>query len=660
MDNHSKNDSTNATKPLLIPNISSSYNNGELQITNSNKSCIKRDTQRVLKRGVSIKEENEKDEKDWELVPPDGGWGWLVLLGSTLVNIIVPGTVKSFGVLFVEFLEAFNTSQVAASWIPALCYFLYSSLGPLSGILSLKYSYRTVTLIGGTCAALGMILSSWAQSIPYLYVSYGILVGTGAGLAFPPTVYIVTNYFVKKRGLANGICISGSAFGSIILPPLLRFLLEVYDYRDTVLIMGAITLNTWVAALFFDPVEKHMKKVKKGAEEDEEDCEIEDSNVASDKYIGTIDNSASLQLLQTGHSFLENQDDFNNSFVRSVSSAAVPSYKEQIDSRERKISVPNSKDIVRARIGHNDSKNQLHMSGTLQSVPEKANTPVFQSQSRITPIRRSRSGAPRRNASTSSFQYISTPYHGSTLTLQPEQFASSFSLRSSSVKGKGDALEEKKSLFDLSLLKDPLYLIILISNATNAISYTNFFILLPSYALDVGYDKTKGTMLIPIVSAFDLIGRIGGSALSDISSFPKEWYFIGGLLISGVSLAALPFSANYIILSTFCAVFGLASGVYVGITTVIMADLLGTEKIQSSYGISLFVNGVLQLIGPPICGLWFEIDRSYTSMFFWLGLILIAGASLWIFYPFIKKKDKSKELDTMVKKSTLKSDLENC
>jgi MFS family permease len=56
-------------------------------------------------------------------------------------------------------------------------------------------------------------------------------VGIGAGLAFPPTVYIVTSYFVRLRGLANGFCISGSSLGSIILPPVLTKMLEVYDVR---------------------------------------------------------------------------------------------------------------------------------------------------------------------------------------------------------------------------------------------------------------------------------------------------------------------------------------------------------------------------------------------------------------------------------------------
>lgn len=82
-----------------------------------------------------------KDTQEYELVPPDGGWGWLILAGSTLVNILVPGTVKSFGVLFVEFLEAFDASPATAAWIPALCYFLYSSLGQYALIVSMAFLF---------------------------------------------------------------------------------------------------------------------------------------------------------------------------------------------------------------------------------------------------------------------------------------------------------------------------------------------------------------------------------------------------------------------------------------------------------------------------------------------------------------------------------------
>lgn len=202
-------------------------------------------------------------------------------------------------------------------------------------------------------------------------------------------------------------------------------------------------------------------------------------------------------------------------------------------------------------------------------------------------------------------------------------------------------------LFDISLLKDPLYLIILISNATNAISYTNFIILLPFYAMKLDFDKNSGAMLLSLVSALDLVGRMGGSALSDLTKFPKSWYFVGGLFVSGVSLALMPFFKQYWVIAAFCAVFGLASGTYVGITAIVMADMLGEERLQSTYGISLFVNGILQLVGPPICGVWFEATQSFVSLFCSLGIILAVGSSLWAFVPCIKKPvaDKSDSED---------------
>ncbi|XP_065165144.1 monocarboxylate transporter 9 [Atheta coriaria] len=591
------------------------------------------------KKEVAIVIKNN-DKKDWKLVPPDGGWGWLVLLGATMVNVLVPGTVKSFGVLFVEFLEVFQASPATAAWIPALCYFLYSSLGPVSSILSLKYSYRTVTILGGTCAALGMILSYFANSVTFLYLSYGVLVGTGAGLSFPPTVYIVTSYFVRYRGLANGLCISGSAIGSIILPPLLRVLLEIYDYRGAVLLMGGITLNVLAAALLYHPVEDHMKRVPR----DEKDNEIEEDpeeEPLKPKFMITGDDSSSLHL-NRNDSFVENTDITQNKFIRSVSSVAVPNYRNHAFGRERKISMPGAprNEMTRVRSGVAVSNMHSNNSATaLAALPEGMNGLGEYPHSRQTSTRRR---VPRRSPSTSSFQYISTPYHGSTLTLQPEIFASSFSLRSTQTKasdGQTKApVDQKKKFFDLSLLKDPLYLIILISNSTNAISYTNFIILLPSFAIALNYDKNQGALLLSVVSALDLVGRIGGSALSDLNLIPKQWYFIGGLLVSGISLAILPFFEGYVMICIFCSCFGLASGMYVGVTAVIMADMLGTERLQSTYGISLFVNGILQLIGPPICGIWFESTKSYVSLFFCLGMVLIVGAAIWGFVPFIKKR----------------------
>lgn len=632
--------------------------NKKLKLNGANETCDKT---------VSLINTKDDDSNDYDLVPPDGGWGWLVLAGAMLVNILIPGTIKSFGVLLLEFKQAFDASEATVAWIPALCYFLYSSLGPVSSILSVKYSYRTVTVLGGASAAIGMIASFWATSVTYVYLSYGVLVGTGAGLSFPPTVYIVTSYFVKLRGLANGLCISGSALGSIILPPLLRWLLETYGYRGACMIMGGITLNVFVAAIFYEPVENHMIRVPKNKKKALEDIEEEDIGIVmkfenvddaptAPSTAGIIEEGdASKQLMPFNsppQPHYLNGDD--NQFVRSASAAVVQNYSKQDDylpiARTRKISTPvrvpqRNQTFTPGQLNSQSSLYAVHETGRSSNKLDRMHGLRNSSKSRLS----------KRSPSTSSFQYISTAFHGSTLSFQPKEFSSHLSLRSTDEKqdasekhtatgGEQETkkISERSKFFDLTLLKDPMYLVILISNSTNAISYTNFIILLPAYGVAMGFDKSLSAYLISIVSTTDLIGRIGGSALSDLELIPKTWYFVGGLAISGLSLALLPFASTYGMISFWCSLFGLASGVYVGVTAVIMADELGTERLTSSYGISLFVNGVLQLIGPPLCGFWFEAVNTYNPLFHTLGIVILVGTSLWGFVPFIKR-DKTKE-----------------
>lgn len=66
---------------------------------------------------------------EYDLQPPDGAWGWMVLLGTVIVNTLIPGLIKSFGVLFVEFIAVFNATPSSVAWIPALTFALYNLLG---------------------------------------------------------------------------------------------------------------------------------------------------------------------------------------------------------------------------------------------------------------------------------------------------------------------------------------------------------------------------------------------------------------------------------------------------------------------------------------------------------------------------------------------------
>lgn len=60
---------------------------------------------------------------------PDGGWGWLVCLGSFVINFILDGTMFSFGVMLLTLLEYFGESKAKTSWIGSVLLGLSMILG---------------------------------------------------------------------------------------------------------------------------------------------------------------------------------------------------------------------------------------------------------------------------------------------------------------------------------------------------------------------------------------------------------------------------------------------------------------------------------------------------------------------------------------------------
>lgn len=55
-------------------------------------------------------------------------------------------------------------------------------------------------------------------------------------------------------------------------------------------------------------------------------------------------------------------------------------------------------------------------------------------------------------------------------------------------------------------------------------------------------------------------------------------------------------------LAIYAVVFGFTIGAYVGLTSVVLVDLLGIEKLTNAFGLLLLFQGIASLIGPPIAG----------------------------------------------------------
>lgn len=86
--------------------------------------------------------------------------------------------------------------------------------------------------------------------------------GIGFGIAYIPSVVVVCHYFERKRPIAMALACTGLGVGTFIVPPLVRFLVNYYHWRNAMLILAGITLNMLVCASLFRPTSKASDESK--------------------------------------------------------------------------------------------------------------------------------------------------------------------------------------------------------------------------------------------------------------------------------------------------------------------------------------------------------------------------------------------------------------
>lgn len=62
-------------------------------------------------------------------------------------------------------------------------------------------------------------------------------------------------YFNKRRALANGICVSGTAAGSFVFPMLIEYLIQNFGFHGTILILGGCMLHVCISATLYRPID---------------------------------------------------------------------------------------------------------------------------------------------------------------------------------------------------------------------------------------------------------------------------------------------------------------------------------------------------------------------------------------------------------------------
>ncbi|HTH58565.1 MAG TPA: oxalate/formate MFS antiporter [Paraburkholderia sp.] len=134
-------------------------------------------------------------------------------------------------------------------------------LSPLEGYLIERFGPRWLLAAGGAMTGLSWILTSRAESLLSVYLSYGVIGGIGVGIIVVGTIGLMARWFPDRRGLAVGIVMAGFGMGAMTTTFPISISLAKYGYQHAMEVYGLILAVVGVlAALSLRlPPDGHMK-----------------------------------------------------------------------------------------------------------------------------------------------------------------------------------------------------------------------------------------------------------------------------------------------------------------------------------------------------------------------------------------------------------------
>lgn len=451
------------------------------------------------------------------------------------------------------------------------------AVGPIAGAICNRIGCRLTTIIGAVIASIGCATSYYADSMTYLIGSVGIIMGTGFGLMYCPAIVIVTMYFEKYRSLATGVTVCGAGVGTATFSIIISYLIKHFGWRQVFLIYAGIVLLCIPCGLLYRPVE--FAPIYDDEEEEKEEQETKKltapENQEEDNTDGKLRSAFS-------HSAVNKDSEAEEGNLQRVQSLGEGLAKSRTNTVTESSGYLNVKDVF--------------YPGSVTALKEyQKDAEHFRS---VTSLH-------------SHTHSIKEKKHANTSSLKEEDEENLDSQATSASRAIAIWTTITKIL-DLTLFANPVYLLFAISNFLTSIGFNAPPMFMPMNAENtLGLEKESAAQTVSAYGIANILGRIVFGLISD-RQFPcrygkdtarnRLWIYNWTLMLCGVFSCFVFLMTNEYVFKSYCFFFGFLISSYVCLTSVVLVDMVGVDKLTSAFGLLLLVQGIATFVGPPIAG----------------------------------------------------------
>lgn len=172
----------------------------------------------------------------------------LALAGACLTQFTVVGLMFAYGVMLPVLEDAFGWSRALLAGALSAAFLMMGVLAMPLGRLSDQLGPRIVLTLAGALYGLGFALLSTVSAPWQLYAIFTLLLALGLGAHDVATLPMTARLFPERRGVVAGLVKCGAGLGQMAVPLAATAAIAALDWRDAVLVLGAIGGALLIAA----------------------------------------------------------------------------------------------------------------------------------------------------------------------------------------------------------------------------------------------------------------------------------------------------------------------------------------------------------------------------------------------------------------------------
>ena len=176
---------------------------------------------------------------------------WSIALAGFTLQMAL-GSAYAWSVFRIPLVKEFGWTIPQVSITFTLDFFFLGVTAFVGGLWVNRSGPRIVAMVAGALWGGGVFLASFsAHRLWWLYLTYGIIGGTGLGFGYIVPVAVLVKWFPERRGLITGIAVGGFGAGSLISAPIAGRLMQTVGVMPTCAYLGIAFATVAIVSGFF-------------------------------------------------------------------------------------------------------------------------------------------------------------------------------------------------------------------------------------------------------------------------------------------------------------------------------------------------------------------------------------------------------------------------